>query len=676
MRPTRFVLMVSLTWAALGCERTSRTATVPAPASAPQETAAAATAGSDPQVLPTPERISSAEPAAPALEGPPPPATSPNPAATTPEAGGPAAGPPAAGADSALAAATAPNPGADATVAHPDVATPRKDPAEQIPPERIVLLTPGGPLVVDVRVKFGGAPIGDALERLVDEAWHTADDDGDGIATWIDVANDPRFTSGQYGNLAASTDEERNQLIRIYDADRDGLVDREELPRFLTRNAGGGRSFSLRSSNEFRGTNRRRSLVRLLLDQDHDGAADRDEMQAATQLLAGRDGDDDEVLVLGELRDTPALDMLTPPATMSNRRRITEPDTAIWLSASDEDLSIRWAMVQFQMQELYSYGDPVTESDWPQSQALFQTLDTNRDNQLDKAEYAGLQNAEAAVAIDVEFDREDAQDPRPQLTLTHVSNDLRARQPRIEESPARTAIQLPSVEVEFWVNEDPSLTRIVETAQAQFQTFDRDRNGYLDMNELPMPAAAGLDVSFAALDADGDGQVRQNDWTDYLRRRSLVTRAQVRARAADHEDALFAALDTDGDGRLSAREIRRSPQCLQELDRNGDGRLLSEEIPGSMVVAFVRGDPRQDDQLLAGSPPVRQSTPEAPRWFVGMDGNADGEVSAREFLGAVHHFERLDTNHDGYLSLAEAGSVDSAPAEKANVVSSESDKQR
>jgi Ca2+-binding EF-hand superfamily protein len=56
-------------------------------------------------------------------------------------------------------------------------------------------------------------------------------------------------------------------------------------------------------------------------------------------------------------------------------------------------------------------------------------------------------------------------------------------------------------------------------------------------------------------------------------------------------------------------------------------------------------------------PPARQAT-RGPLWFRKFDRNADGELSRSEFPGAAEEFDRLDVNHDGFISLEEAEAAD------------------
>lgn len=525
-----------------------------------------------------------------------------------------------------------------ATVAVEAVATP--------PTERFALLTPGGPLIVDVVITIDGDVHSSALEDLVDEAFEAADADGDGQRTWQEVANSPRFMYGQFGNLPVSDDAEKRQLITMYDRNEDGLVDRDELPRFVTRNVGRARAFSLRSSNEFRRDNRSRSPFRLWLDADHNGAITPAEMAAAPARLLSRDADDDQIITLADFKE----DAQAMPGQMASGRRTSEPDTAILINDRT-----KWAYVSFALRELYAYGDPVGVSDWPLTGELFQTLDADGDDLLDRQEIEQLASVKPHLLLRAQFGVKNAEaTPRKtSLELDFVDPSIEAAVTAVRTHQRRVSIELSRVEIEFFVNEDPALNNYVDVARGQFNTFDTDGNGYLEEDEVPSQTP-GFDLPFAGVDANADGKVYLEELTAFLALRQRAYRGQVRARVADQEDALFTALDTSGDGQLHAREIAAAPDVLAKMDLNADGDVQSHEIPGSMVVGFVRGNPRQDDSLLVM--PIGTSDTSSqhlPRWFLGMDINADGEVGTHEFLGTAARFATFDTNGDGYINPAE-----------------------
>lgn len=523
---------------------------------------------------------------------------------------------------------------------------------ENPPSERFLLLTRDGPLVIDVVLKIDDEPYTQALEQLVEQVMHELEGKEAKGVTWAAMMDDPKFSYGQYGNLAPEDADQKRQLTEMYDTNRDGFVNRDELPRFLTRNAGGSRPFSLRSSNEFRGDNRTRSPVRRILDRDHDGAITAEEIQAAPQRLFERDADDDEILVLADFKDS--VEQMQPP--MSNQRRVNAPDTAILLGERT-----RWGYVSYALQETYAYGERIRADDMPLTPELVEMLDENKNALIDANEVSQFAEVPPHLVLEVAFfnGKDLDQTTTPRIQILSACESLSSVLDTARQHATRLSFKLPGADVEFFVNEDPSLANVSQTVSAQFSMLDADNNGYLDTDEYSGQILA-IQIPFEALDADGDGMVYAKEVGALLEQRQAVVRAQIRARAADQEDALFTALDTNGDGRLTAREIYGTPNVLRELDGNDDGQVQSHEIPGTMAVGFVRGDANQDNTLLvmpAVSPPRDDES--IPAWFVGMDSNGDGDISPREFLGSSDKFQLLDANHDGFVSGAEVEQLES-----------------
>ncbi len=191
----------------------------------------------------------------------------------------------------------------------------------------------------------------------------------------------------------------------------------------------------------------------------------------------------------------------------------------------------------------------------------------------------------------------------------------------------------------------------------RFHLVDQDKNNYLDRQEF---AALGLpDADFAAVDANGDGQIVPAELTDFLQKRANVYDNQVVIAIEDESQSLFEFLDTRPDGRLSPRELNAAADRLGALDRNHDGKLTLGELRTQIRVEAEVKRPAEPRRTMAVVRPPSQSTIAAPRdsgpeWFCRMDRNYDGDVSRREFLGSRKAFDQLDTDHDGLLSPEEA----------------------
>src|SRR5262245_4266609 len=174
-------------------------------------------------------------------------------------------------------------------------------PAPPISKERILLLAPDNPIIVEIQLSIDGQPHTEALARLVDEVLKLADTDGDGRTMWKELCACKRIKYGQYGNLAIDNENSEKQVIDRYDVARDGIVDPSELPRFLTRNAGSARPFSVRGTLDHGDMNRRAAPTWRAIDANESGTISADERARAAALLASRDTDDDEILLVSEL---------------------------------------------------------------------------------------------------------------------------------------------------------------------------------------------------------------------------------------------------------------------------------------------------------------------------------------------------------------------------------------
>jgi len=472
--------------------------------------------------------------------------------------------------------------------------------------ERFLLLISGGPLIVDVILSVEGEPHETALLRFVDEELVASDINRDGQTTWKEIANSTRY---QYGQFRYNPVPE----MRRYDGNGDGLVQPGELLRFLTRGVGPTQSFVLRSSNRYRFHSQ--SSVLQLLDDDLDGAVGQKEMEQATARLVSFDVDDDETLRVADFK----TDYVRPSLMMSTRR----PDQAEMVLRINERRD--WNYARFSLAELYGDGHQLTAEDFSLSPEAFDALDADRDGNISEKELKGILDTPPHLVLKASFGelRRSGSTPRTQLQLESLSECLQDAGATVVQHARRMSLVLPSAQVQFLVNEDPML----------------------------------YNTTVQKVDVDDDGKITEYEIGSFLDRQRPVFRGLLRTWVAGHEDSLFAALDIDGDGVLAARELYESPERLKSLDQDGDGRLRAHEIPDSMVVAFLRGHPLQDDQMFVHAPSDTTSDRSSPPWFAAMDANQDGEISHREFLGTSDQFQQLDHDTDGFIGRTEATST-------------------
>ena len=504
--------------------------------------------------------------------------------------------------------------------------------------ERILLLAPGRPVLIDLVLTIDGEPHTGALEKLIDDVFELVGSESDGRVTWKELCAHRRIKYGQYGNLAIDNENGEKQVIERYDIDRDGVVDRAELPRFLTRNAGSARPFSVRGTFDHQGQNRRAAATWQAVDADDGGQLSAAEMQAAGVRLGSRDLDEDEILLAGELNprmETPRMER------QMNRRRGAD---AIRLLGEQAD----WGSVQLALEQTYGGSRSLRPDSFPQAPTLFDSLDKNGNGRLDRGEFSHLNELAADSVLAVKFG--DSQHYRP---VEIVGEAVKPEGSAAGGPLANRTMALASATVTFASNDTLVSQNFSARGQETLTRLDADKNGYLEASEVPEALQNQLG-RFEAVDSDADGKIYSFEITSFLALQQSGLRAQIHARATDRDDLLFAALDTNHDERLDARELAAAAGVLAGRDHNADGALTPDELPEALVIVFARGSLENPEATFA--PPaatVAAPATEAPRWFTSMDANGDATISRREFLGAAETFAELDRDANGLLELGE-----------------------
>lgn len=520
--------------------------------------------------------------------------------------------------------------------------------------ERICLLTDAGPILIDLWLQIDGKPHHRALADLIETSLAMADSDGDGRATWDELTQRDEFRYGRMGTLEIRDEEQRAELIRMYDSDRDGTVDRDELPRFLTRNAGGSRPFHLRSSNFYRERNRLESPIRRLLDDNRDGTISVEERAKAAQALRSRDADQNDILIPVEFRldsDAP-----TPPLT---RNRTGLPDSAVWISDVRQ-----WTNFRYTLRERYALGGKLRPEHFRMSASLYEYLDEDGDGAIDRDEIERIAAASPQLIVAMRFGESTSSDLHP-VELVYAAREFvdstghHSSSSRTSGTPARMRFTTDKDEERLtlrWGHSALTLFRSNASEQStqlsvQFERLDANQDGYLEEAELPADAP-GL-PAFSALDTDEDEKVFLTEFQAFYSDRQTAWRMQLRCRVGEGSDAFFAALDSNDDGRLTTREIELASARLATFDRDDNGLSL-DEIPDSFLLGVVRGAPQDDDQAYQRALDSRAvASANVPDWFASMDRNQDGDISPREFLGDDQQFDRLDQNGDGFIAASE-----------------------
>jgi Ca2+-binding EF-hand superfamily protein len=164
------------------------------------------------------------------------------------------------------------------------------------------------------------------------------------------------------------------------------------------------------------------------------------------------------------------------------------------------------------------------------------------------------------------------------------------------------------------------------------------------------PTLSGLAGLFNYADRNGDNRLTLDELSAYLDLLEKGIQAQLWIKVADRAQNLLPYLDANGDGRLSLHELTHF-KLLGKKGLSGLPRQFQIQFTGPADMLW--GGVRLPRQVTAPPSKIEPVAP-APPWFVALDRNKDGYLSPREFLGPPALFEKLDTNHDGLISVEEA----------------------
>lgn len=104
--------------------------------------------------------------------------------------------------------------------------------------------------------------------------------------------------------------------------------------------------------------------------------------------------------------------------------------------------------------------------------------------------------------------------------------------------------------------------------------FDADRDGTISTKEIESASTA-----LATLDKNGDDQITRDELRPPPPPRPDGKGGPMGGPPPGHgPPPLVAALDTDKDGTLSAGELKAAPDTLLGLDKNADGEISPQEL--------------------------------------------------------------------------------------------------
>jgi Ca2+-binding EF-hand superfamily protein len=465
------------------------------------------------------------------------------------------------------------------------------------PPERIALLTPGGPLLADVRLAIDGRSHNEVFETNLERFLEAGETDGDGQTTWKELAANRKFVEAELPGAPPADSRQMKSLIDRYDENGNGRIERGEAATWLGRDAGVSASaISVRSSRSYRPIPHVTSHIWQLLDSDGNGRLSTEEIARAPDALWSFDSDDDRTISHAELLS------LREQLEAAGPRRMLIGYQAEHYAAIHLAEPFQANRLDYLLNDLYATRQVLEASSFASLPDLFPRLDANGDGAMAPDELARLQTIDPHLELSIAYD-------------TAAGRGMEA-----------VKLEFQELAPEIHLVAQPSADRVVLSLG----------NTRLVVSAQDLGSAQGANQTLT----------------------QAAQRAQVRAMIHDQCDALFEALDKNADGRLGEREIATCTDRFSEWDANQDAWLNNNELPYCMVVAFLLGErPTEQSFYVPTFVSAASASGSAPAWFAAADLNRDGDLSRREFIGAPEQFLALDANDDGYIEALEAAAL-------------------
>jgi Ca2+-binding EF-hand superfamily protein len=549
------------------------------------------------------------------------------------------------------------------------------------------------PVLVRVHVQIDGKPHGQLWDDFLGKLFKYLDQNGDGSLSKEEAERAPvpqqlfRLLQGAsfYEEMFIAPGGRRNNAtakMADLDLNKDGKVTLDELKAYYKVKSFGFQPVSL-SMGPNRGDSE--ALTEALfkhLDVNKDGKLSREELAAAPERLRKLDTDDDEMISVAELvpnRFGDGGENFAVALVGGDAGPQTLPDNAPLVRVEGEgpnDKLGRRLLSQYDKDK----NGKLSAKEIGLGAAEFAALDKNKDGQLDLAELSAFGGRAPDLELMYRLGKvPKGKEPGGLLKLV-VQEGQRGglTQPVSLFSPDNTPrplagavtkgtggglkLGLPDAHIDFQAAQSAAMNNagIKEYYLQQFKEADVNKKGFLEKKLLENNQYQYFLSFFSLADRNGDNKLTEKELTDYLDLQSAGSACVVALTAHDLGRGLFELIDVaPHDGRLGPREMRMAWSRLAPLDRDGDGAIARTEVPRQMQMSVRQSGLNYPYQYISAEVGYRTQLPvpvpsRGPVWFRKMDRNADGDVSAREWLGTEEEFKKIDTDGDGLISVEEA----------------------
>jgi Ca2+-binding EF-hand superfamily protein len=420
------------------------------------------------------------------------------------------------------------------------------------------------------------------------------------------------------------------------------------------------------------------------LDANHDGKLSMEEIENAAKALARFDFDEDEMISAEEL--VPTINGFgfgfvrrTQPTPAS------ESLSFVVLTPGESPLK---ATAQLIRKYDKDKNGKLSRAESGFDEATFARLDTNKDGQLDSHELLKWFAEPADLKLLAQLGRIAKSEPSRLLkpivdagrTMGSTSNaplevfNPDKRTMALTESLHKRGngnllLAMDNALIELQREEGPGTRPNYEGVRQfylqQFRSAAGDKKVLEKKDAMSNQFFQGL---FSLIDRNNDDKITEDELKAFFDVHAKGASAFVTLSQGDHGRGLFELLDTDRDNRLSPRELKNAWKTLAPWDTDGDGCIARSEVPRQFQLTLSQGRPvvnaRFAESANRGAPTVNKAR-SGPLWFRKMDRNADGLVSRNEFLGSDEDFDKIDTDHDGFIDEKEAEAADALLRKKA-----------
>lgn len=507
--------------------------------------------------------------------------------------------------------------------------------------QRIIAATVKGPVVIDLMIQVGEKDLATASEAAIEPIAKTLIESSTENVEWKKILDQPLLKSGWLGNLVADA-AQVDQLIAMYDKDKNGLVEPEELTLYLTRGLSRSAPLSLADIGNEPSNDDSESPFGPM-DVNNDNALSGDELEGASRVLAKFDFNGDSIISLTELGSSNEVQMV------ANRRmgRMLKSSSLVFEPPNSylEDEVARKKSLQrkvVELMEFYSFLGEIERDQWPSmSDSQWSSLDANGDERLSRTELLEIFHCPSMVKVALRIPTHNEKSSKPAWFAESADGTFAWT---ASESASEVSSDTCCVKFDF----EESFTDFARTV-LRTQLNEALKNPQLQQfltQQLQLREGA-----FEIADANQDGKLEDDEFANVWQWLTARQAARLQSRWMVSDRPWFQLIDRDLNQSIGEVEMSQLATQFAHFDADTDGEVATGELPTVYRLRISRNEQRLN--LPIPNSPTAQPAVQDSDWFSAMDTNRDGSIGRAEFLGASSDFQAADKNGDGFISKSE-----------------------